>query len=361
MPATGAGQVFLNVQILRGIAAIMVVLYHVGGGLRDFAGFTSIPGFYFGNSGVDLFFLISGFVIYRTTRGLVGNPNGWSVFLERRLTRIVPLYWIITSAKLASLLVLPGMLEHPELDPWQVAGSYLFIPAWDSTRSTVAIVASGWTLCFEMFFYVVCAYCLSLQWSLLRVTTPLFLALAAVGAFRTERWGSVATLLDPLLIEFVAGMWVGYLSTTHLQRLGPSAAGSLMAAGFAGLLATSAIEPAQAFALRVLVWGVPSAAILAGAIALEGRIGASTWRLPLVLGNASYAIYLAEPIVRPLVSITKRLRFGWAGEHAVFALLVVVAVFVGVAIYYTLEQPMLRVIRSIANLVRPEVRLSRST
>src|SRR5690348_8578775 len=115
---------FYGIQILRGAAATLVVVFHACWNLQLGHAFTHITVPFFGNGGVDLFFLISGFVIVWTTRKTWWHEGSWVRFLERRLTRILPIYWILTSLKLALLLVLPTLFLNNKLVPWNAVASY---------------------------------------------------------------------------------------------------------------------------------------------------------------------------------------------------------------------------------------------
>ncbi len=336
---------FYSIQILRGVAALLVVLFHVGANLHEHSDFRFVPQFYFGNGGVDLFFLISGFVIYSTTLDQRSRPLAWAWFLSRRFTRIVPLYWLMTGVKLVSLVAIPAVMEQPELAGWPVIASFLFVPAWNSTHSSVAIIAAGWTLCFEMFFYYVFAVCLALRLRPLAVITPFFVALTFLSLWRTNAWGAPGTLIDPLLLEFVGGMWIGWLTVTQRLRLGTPSAVGLLTGGSVLLVASSFLAPNVAYGARVIVWCVPAAAIMIGFIALEDRVNFRAMRVPMLLGDASYAIYLTELSIRPIVSLLRHYHVGIAGEYAAFAGVVVVALCVGVAVYQFVEKPMLRTVR----------------
>src|SRR4051812_37804455 len=90
---------FYGIQVLRGAAACLVLAFHAAYNLADGNHTASLPVPYFGNGGVDLFFLISGFVIVWTTKDRWQEKQAWIVFLQKRMIRIFPLYWTLTSVK----------------------------------------------------------------------------------------------------------------------------------------------------------------------------------------------------------------------------------------------------------------------
>ena len=283
------------VQALRGLAAMLVVLYHATQMVAERLGAGHV--LTFGASGVDLFFPISGFVMVLTTYRHWGKAGQARDFLLRRLARIVPLYWAATLLKVLALLALPAMASHPTLDAWHVVASFLFIPAWDVHHRAQPIVPVGWSLHFEMLFYLLFAWAL---W--LRVRPLLWLSLVLGTICLLAPWrdalGAIGTLADPMLLEFVAGMFIGW-ATVRGRVLPVSVAAALLAAALLALPATEAMGHGAAYTWRALVWGVPGALALAAAVALEGW-----WqrhRSPMFerLGDASYAIYLVHGFVLP--------------------------------------------------------------
>src|SRR5438270_9012352 len=113
----------VNVQALRGLAAFLVVFVH----LEVLARLAGLPGglTVFGNSGVDVFFVISGLIMVVTTSGRKQTPQG---FLRNRLTRIAPLYWAITLVVFALALVAPALLQSTTADAGQLLKSLFFVP-----------------------------------------------------------------------------------------------------------------------------------------------------------------------------------------------------------------------------------------
>jgi len=115
----------LGVQALRAVAALMVVAYHaVDQWTTHRAGYAPGDLWPNGSAGVDVFFVISGLVMTISVQRNAHRPHpAWS-FARDRLIRIVPLYWIITTFKIAAVLALPALVARTQLDPLYVAGSY---------------------------------------------------------------------------------------------------------------------------------------------------------------------------------------------------------------------------------------------
>lgn len=285
--------IFYGMQVARGVAALLVVLFHATLTLH---GRNMAPVFDRGGIGVDIFFVISGFVIYLTAQG-----KPWRAFLTRRLARIVPLYWLFLTAKLGLILATGHDPTGMAGDPLYLLGSYLFLPL----RSVYPLIGAGWTLNFEMYFYIVAAVMLALlpaRWFAMALTLYMA-ATVLVGGGMRGGWPSVSdipllSLLSPLCLEFIAGVWIarhwsgGRRWPAMLSALSIGAAVIVIAIGPADLHYTP---------WRVVYWGMPAALVIAGIVQLEPVVGFRHWTLPLLLGDASYSIYLAHTAVLPLL------------------------------------------------------------
>src|SRR5688572_1031667 len=148
-----------SVQALRAIAALMVLLYHLvntgafgwksaDGNLIQPAALISAIGF----AGVDLFFVISGLVMTVTCYDRFGRRGQWAPFLARRLIRIYPLYWLVSLGVLAICWLWPELAARDKFSRPTLLKSFLLWP-----QVEYPIVAVGWTLTYELFFYLVFA------------------------------------------------------------------------------------------------------------------------------------------------------------------------------------------------------------
>ena len=292
-----AGRTYFGIQALRAFAALLVVVFHSAGSWNDRLALTPINPAYWGNTlaGVDLFFVISGFVMGVTTPGLMGLPNKAGVFLWRRIIRIVPLYWIFTTLTIMRLKFGPGSAHIAIKGWWPVVASYLFIPSPHTQVMPIPILTVGWTLNFEMMFYVLFAFALFWEIPLLWFLAPALGGIATVGWFERHSAALSGSPISPLVLEFLFGVVIARF--TLRRRLPGQAVGWLLLLGGGAVLLTL---PASALGDRALSWGLPAAAVVTGAVTLEGRLGRRWPRWLLELGNASYAIYLVHTF---LVSI----------------------------------------------------------
>src|SRR5665213_2480367 len=148
----------VNIQILRAVAALTVVLYHVGveqTHICSDAGRGCSLDVWYGLDGVTLFFMISGFIMVVTSWNSFGKQGAAVDFMRRRIQRIVPLYWIVTTLAVIGISIAPSMLNVPVLDPIYIAASYLFYPVTRLNGLVRPIANLGWTLELEMMFYVI--------------------------------------------------------------------------------------------------------------------------------------------------------------------------------------------------------------
>jgi len=311
------------VQALRAVACLLVVTYHVRLAAGGAASIRAWPN---GAAGVDLFFVISGYVMVASTRGPVARAYAWRVFLARRVRRIVPLYWLLTAAKFGVTVAAPGLTPHTLPTLWNACASLLFIPARDAAGAIRPVLPVGWSLNFEFFFYALFTAALALRLSPLWLT-PVLGAVAVAGFFYSPAWPAPLVLANGMVLEFAAGM----VLATAAWRPGGRAAVVLLGAALTLLL----ILP-QAGPWRFLLWGVPAAAVLAAALALESTLGARIPAWVLALGDASYAIYLVHPFVVPVLA---------ARGLAAAVLAVPVSVATGLTVHRQLDARLQRALR----------------
>jgi len=281
------------VQALRAVAACLVVLLHCF--TMWIAWFVKSPGAHAwpnGATGVDIFFAISGFVMAISIPGLRGTPAEKAKgFLWRRLARIIPLYWGITTLKIAILTIWPDAVMNPLGGLSRIASSYLFIPILNAKGEISPILGAGWTLNYEMLFYVLITLALVLDIAPLVFVTPALAVLACVAFIPHGHLPDFTTLASPLLIEFLYGLLLGSL-VARGKFAGRSWGPLLFAASFIALM----LIPKPSDNWRFLFWGLPAACVLAGAVASEERWGARLPKWLLEAGDASYALYLCQSL-----------------------------------------------------------------
>lgn len=277
----------ISIQYLRAIAALMVVIYHafarVSYGLSDSVNSLAK----LGHGGVDLFFVISGFVIWSVGSRTQNTPVQ---FLLRRVIRVVPMYWVATFATICVAVIFG--YDWIKMNPAHLIQSFLFLPHWSPSYEGTfwPLLVPGWTLIFEMFFYAVFAGTLFFGPKYrLQILTAVLLALVLAGVLFSFGNAPFHAYTSPLLLEFLAGCWIAQLYRTRSSNTGLGVAAIVI-----GLLVFFILAPHgatdQTSWSRPATFGIFGALIVFGAIQLEHRMP----HIPLLerLGEASYSIYL---------------------------------------------------------------------
>ena len=345
---------FNSVQILRGLAALLVVIGHTLQHPMDEP--PPILGV-LGAFGVSIFFVISGFIIsYIHPRDFA--PAG---FLWRRIIRIVPLYWLCTIFLALCAVYLPSLFKSTSFTPYYLFSSLAFIP--ELVPGTVddwrPLLKPGWSLNYEMFFYLI----FILFWwceSSLRRTVFMSLALGVLiaGAFFVERNSSVtAFYLNFNLMPFLAGMWLA-----EMQRRGFWSDFSVNSLPVLLFFVTLSIGLLFSVDLTVLPLFIENLAYLTASVLLVvTALCTDRWVKTLSprnvfvqIGDSSYSLYLTHMfVVGAGWAVFNRLGLGgWAFPLAVVA--IIIASLVGAKIsYLTIEKPFMRLGRNKAKLQYP--------
>jgi len=330
-----------NIQILRFVAALMVLFAHllratVDQKIPQMQAVTDRSGIEWG-TGIDVFFIVSGFIMYYLTSTHFGSKGYAGEFLKRRILRVVPLYWLFTILMLLSIWQFNAMVHHTDASLSTVVGSLLFYPVTRMDGGIKPILLLGWTLEYEMFFYA----CFTLA-LLFRKRVALiglfaaFIALAVLHRFVPMTATALRFWSDPIILEFLLGILLAELYLRQL-RLSWLCQGGLIVAAFA-MMSLLGHSPYVA----EWIWGGLPAFVLVAAFALGPE-----WSVrPLAIGgDASYSFYLSHPFALnalALVWVWLALPpIGWLYIDAglVFCLLVALGV------YRFVEAPLLAALR----------------
>lgn len=272
--------------------------------------------------------------------GLAGRPHKARLFLWRRFTRIVPLYWAAITLKVIQLTIRPSKSLNCLMTPWRVIASYLFIPAKNGAGDYFPIVVVGWTLNFEVFFYLLFAVALALDISPLAFLTPVLTAIAFLGTLRQPSWPDCAAFASPLVLEFLYGVILAHFAMRQTLP-GRVWAAILLAGGFIALLLLPAVHSPLGF----FGWGPPAFAIVAGAVALEDQLAPYIPKWLRDAGDASYALYLSHGFILPYLG-TALARLHLHGSAAMtLAIILGLAISVPVAalVHQFIEKPLLAI------------------
>ncbi|MFC3124278.1 acyltransferase family protein [Pseudoroseomonas globiformis] len=343
-----------SIQVLRGLAALAVALFHLQLDIATRLGLPdALPDLAVGAAGVDVFFVVSGVVMVLSSDRLFGQPGAARSFMARRAIRLVPLYWLTTVFALASA---PQVREQTTLPV--LAAALAFIPWPDAGGATLPVHAIGWTLNYEMFFYVLFATALALPRRQAVASLMLLLvALIAAGLALRPQNPALQFWTAPIIGEFALGMAIGLAHREGLRLPRPAAWG-LVAAGLALFLiqaapaATHLMPPAE----RALTFGLPAALLVAGAVLrapVQHPLPFS--RFLAWLGDASYSLYLTHPFV---IALARRVAQAggldptpWVWAYA--ALVLVGCILVAAVCHALFERPVTRALRGFGGQPRP--------
>jgi peptidoglycan/LPS O-acetylase OafA/YrhL len=339
---------FQNVQIGRGLAALAVVLAHV----NLFVDKTLFSGvFIIGWSGVDFFFVLSGFIIFYTSYGHFGDLAYLREYVRKRFVRVFPVYWLYTAIVLAIDCALfyavhKHLLGWAELTPVGVLSDLFLLPT-NMGINDAPILPPAWTLTYEVFFYAAFGLLLiaGKRAALAIVAAWVCLIVAASFGFRNDPLSFLYVAGNPRNFEFLMGCAAGYILSMPLH---PSARYIGFVSLIVGclLLAAAWTNAQMEFAwhakMDALHFGVPYFLIVLG-IALIDKTGSAytglVGRAAIGLGNASYSIYLVHFLVVIIcVAIASRL-----GLPSIVSFFVISAVALGAGLvaYRYVERPLL--------------------
>lgn len=339
-----------NLQVLRAVAALMVTIAHAAIVAQSFglpvAG--GAAGFYIttaGAAGVDLFFVISGYIMARyAARYARTGPAVALQFAAERAARIYPPWWLALFLFWAVCSVaLPGIVAAPGWDWWHSLSLFPDLHAPAGVWGLLLMV--GWTLCFELYFYALVALGLAFSAAWRWLVPGAVVALVLAGPLLPGPWAR--WIGNPLALEFVLGWAIAFIPATVANREPwlPMAAGLLgVCAYLAGLSAGMSLQVeaplilrGEAGWLRVVVWGLPAALCVLAAVQATSS-GKRVWRPWVALGDASYSLYLIHMTV--LIALgALQARAGWQSASASIIGGVVVVTLASVLFHRWVEKP----------------------
>jgi exopolysaccharide production protein ExoZ len=335
----------IQLQYLRAIAALMVIYFHAILQLRNVQPDAVMNGLLFGKSGVDLFFVLSGFVMWITT---ADRQIGAREFYLRRIIRIVPLYWMLTLVAAATALIIPSALKSTVFDLPHVIATLLFLP-WinpaDPAGSMIApVIVPGWTLNYEMYFYLLFGALLGLSKAVRPYALAgLLLAIFLLCQFLGPELTAARFYGDAVVFEFVIGVAIGKLYLDG-HRISGALAWPLVAIAGAIMLHSDWMEWDLP---RLFTVGLP-AAVIVGAFALTDFSRKPVLGWLAHLGDASFSLYLSHIFVLAGARMLYgRLPFAWMQNEALFLILCLAAsIVVAIALHNLFEKPVDRFLRS---------------
>jgi peptidoglycan/LPS O-acetylase OafA/YrhL len=338
-----------NIQALRAVAVLLVLGVHMFANEQRAAGDPILPQwFYHGVSGVDLFFVISGFIMVWITRSQHGRVESAGSFLFARAARIYPPVWLFTTIAIIGF-VIQGTLANWTQDG-RVLASYLLYP-----HELPPVLGVSWTIVHELYFYLVFAVLLILPAALLPIALVLWGAVIGLGQWLhwdvLNPWTKVA--LHPLTFEFLAGCLIG-LAATRWKLPAPWLVLGVGVAAFIGGAFWLGLRDETNYPQgwgRVIAFGPGAALIVWGAAGLEIGSGATAPKFLSLVGDWSYSLYLSHLLViAGLAHVWMRFaQPGLFDNIVMLAAMLAAPVLVAAIAYSAFERPGVRLAHSIRN------------
>ncbi len=330
-----------GLQVVRAVAAVLVVVAHAFHQL-DMLKVAPPPRWireFPWQVGVDLFFVLSGFLMWATVIHRLDHPHPAGEFLRRRIIRIGPIYWFYTMLLSGIIWAAPSVVNTAELSLGKFIQSMLFIPYEIGTGKYRPILMQGWTLNYEMYFYLVMAVAIAVArrrvvtfLTVYFVATSLAFACLALPS-RVDFWA------NPICLEFVIGLHLAriYLAGFRVRVVWGVVLGC---AALGAMLLSIGIPEDGVSPWRFLRLGLPAGMVVASLALTSSQQLERFWRILSPLGDASYSLYLSHPFVLVAVSLVLR-KLSLTGWPLPILLIVYVlaCVVVGQLSYLLLERP----------------------
>lgn len=332
-----------SLQAGRGIAALMVVFYHLNGsifGKPEYDPNQMHPLFEAGWAGVDFFFVLSGFIIYHVHQKDIGKRGRLGDYAFKRFVRIYPTYWLVLAAIVPIYFLKPSFGAGFETNPAQIAASFALWP-----MPNYPILQVAWTLRHEVLFYL--AFALLIAHRPTGILVLMAWALACGGWLASGAKDFPASfLLHEVNLLFFLGIATAW--ACDAARLRPTPAACLLIAGVLVFLrSTLAVVEGAPGALTHIGFGIGSALAIFGGVNLErgGRLPVP--RLLSLLGDASYSIYLTHFLA---LSLSAKVLYGshldgLLPRTVIFIILLVGATVAGLAFHFYVEKPVLNLFK----------------
>jgi len=329
-------------QVYRGIAAVLVVMVHITITSADILNqVTFFNLFRAGWSGVDYFFVLSGFIMVYVHRSAIGKKDQLKSFLVKRAVRIYPIYWIITLTVWCLFLVIPGLDNNQDLSLGKVIASLLLIPQKDKP-----ILEVGWTLIYEIYFYLLFSIAI---WLKPKHSVPILSAwlLVTILLFRKivkfpDEFFLLETVFGEMNLEFVLGCLAAYIVIKYNNSIGKYRWILFGIANLGCVILGMLLALRNIWLERITTFGMLAALLILAATSIDLKDSPKIPYLLIFLGDASYSIFLTHmPVITAIIKIVQKANLGkyFDGFFAP-ALLALFTVVFGCIFYSLIEKPL---------------------
>jgi exopolysaccharide production protein ExoZ len=339
--SSGKAPALVSIQVGRGLAALAVVFYHVSLLFIQKANTTVFGGYArYGYMGVPFFFVLSGFIIGYAHFKDIGQPSKLRAFLYKRFVRVYPMYWALSLAFVIAALIGFGEPDFSFL-PFDLIQSLIlihFTPQFSSPPLKVA-----WTLFFEVRFYLIFGFAIYYPKATSAFCCGWFVAIFMLTPFNalTYEWLSYWNLAFPL----------GLAACFILSRARSSSWSIFVISGFVlptTIILFSSIESLHGGrSVEMLGVMVGFSLLMLGASLAERLYTVRYWSWLLLLGDASYAVYLVHSAIISVAGIVifKYHVLRHVSAEALVIPLVLIATLIGIVVHLLLEKPLISFLR----------------
>ena len=326
----------ISIQYMRAIAAILVVIHHAAWKGEQYST-NPLEGFVVGNIGVDLFFIISGYIMCFTS---YKREVSFLAFIRARIIRIIPLYWVLTSVALLIYLLLPDKVNSSG-GSTNILASYLLYPVEGKY-----LVQNGWSLSYEFYFYFIFALGLSILLFKRYVSTVVILmVLVLLGFFLDSGNIYINFLTNQLLAEFIMGIVAFFVVRKCII---PKNISLLII--FLSVTWVFYLNIGEGVGVRLIDYGIPCCFFFIAFLSLEKYLVKASKRYWVSifqhLGDSSYSLYLFHPFVLTIMSIMMSQVNLDQYAYVFVTLLIVASIIGGHCCYLFLEQPLNGVLKN---------------
>ncbi|MEP6674223.1 MAG: acyltransferase [Ferruginibacter sp.] len=343
------------IQLLRGVASVLVVLLHLTVNFSENLKQNFLANiFAFGGSGVDIFFVLSGFIITYAHLQHIGKATATGLFVKRRFIRIYPIYWIVITVFLAVQLLLPSFYKtHYSINAGNLISTYLLLPGHTMVNGV------SWTLTNELFFYFLFIFALLIPKKTYSIYLAigyfiLLIALAFTGYSTSNSDSITGLVLFPMNIEFLLGIFIVLI----VEKINRQAIIPMLLIGILWFIAGAVCvdkgievvtSTANSAMNRVIFFGLPAFLIILSLVKMELSKNVRVGKIFMQLGNASYSIYL---IHLPLLAASFKIIAKLGITNYYFLILISILLFVivcalGIFVYDKIEKPLIKKLNSI--------------
>lgn len=340
---------FQNIQALRGVAVLLVVFCHLQVIEQKYShGLIVLPAWLdYAIASVDLFFVISGFVIATVTRGQFQSLPAAGRFIFQRVTRIYPPYWFYSVIVLIIWWCKPELVNSAQGNQVNILASFLIIP-----QDLLPLVMVGWTLIHEMYFYLVITLVLPVVperafpvllvlWTLIVIVGSSFFMINLGGDYQA----TTQVIFHPLTLNFIGGAAIALLVNGRVGNKDRLIAGIGISAFLFSLIwfnMDESIIKIEGWP-RVLLFGIPSLLVVYAAARAEISGKVCFPKSMIKIGDASYSIYLSHILVLAALGRiwAKMTITGVMINVAMLVTMILATISVGLLSYRWMEAPIL--------------------